>query len=473
MTFKKYIKINLIFITFIFLAFSLSAQIMTNNTYKITSDTFDSMLYNVKSSNSPYKMNNSLGQSTPSLDTKLSNASTNIYMQSGYLLLPLSAPQTPQGINSTTSSTEQIIISWNDLPNETSYTLFRDTDNNPVGAVTIGLSNNQTNYTDSILNPNTTYYYWVKAYNSEGESGFSTVISNTTHPITPLQPQGIIATSISTNQINLIWNDLPNETSYTLFRDTDNNPAGAVKFGLSANQTNYSDIGLITNTTYYYWVKAYNITGESPFSLIISNTTLPPDSTPPNEISSLNIQSLPNGKQATLTWQNPPDSDFAGVIIVRKLNAYPTSTNDGTAFYITNNSINTYDDINLEMRTRYYYRIYAFDDNGNISSGVTGDIETLSGLGHNKFAIKKPVIRLNRGEIMEFEYNTDAGANVTFDIYTMMGTLVNTIRGVNYRVYWDGKNSGGRTVANGFYLIIMRVNGQKTSSKPRKVGVLK
>ena len=37
--------------------------------------------------------------------------------------------------------------------------------------------------------------------------------------------------------------------------------------------TNFSDIGLSTNTTYFYWVKSYNQSGSLGYSAVISNTT--------------------------------------------------------------------------------------------------------------------------------------------------------------------------------------------------------
>jgi len=72
----------------------------------------------------------------------------------------------------------------------------------------------------------------------------------------------------------ITWKDLTNESSYTLFRSTINDTNTAVPIaGLSYNQTNYHDVSLVSNTTYYYWVKAYNRLGASPFSTVRYDTT--------------------------------------------------------------------------------------------------------------------------------------------------------------------------------------------------------
>ena len=154
----------------------------------------------------------------------------------------------------------------------TSYTLFRNITTNAIGATRVtGVSVNITNYNNIGLTSGTTYYYWLKAYNIAGSSVFSPIISSSSLPHTP---QWVSATSVATNQINLSWYYLSSATSYTLFRNTVNNTVGAIKvIGLSADITNYNDIGLKPDTTYYYWVISYSSYSHSPFSPVISTRT--------------------------------------------------------------------------------------------------------------------------------------------------------------------------------------------------------
>ena len=62
-----------------------------------------------------------------------------------------------------------------------------------------------------------------------------------------------------------------------------------------------------------------------------------------------------------LTWGNPPDSDFAGVRIVRKTDSFPTGPNDGTLVYSGVGV--SYDDTQVTNGTTYYYGAFAFDAN--------------------------------------------------------------------------------------------------------------
>ncbi len=109
-----------------------------------------------------------------------------------------------------------------------------------------------------------------------GGTGFSAVASNTTYPSPPDKPIGLIAITISKSQIDLVWNDLLDETSYKLFRSVVNDITRANEIAnLSASKTNYSDTGLEPDTTYYYWVKAYNKGGASDYSDVAYATTKP------------------------------------------------------------------------------------------------------------------------------------------------------------------------------------------------------
>ncbi|MBU1076012.1 MAG: glycoside hydrolase family 125 protein [Spirochaetes bacterium] len=193
-------------------------------------------------------------------------------------IVSLSQPNTPAWVSAIPVSEYQINLLWNDVSNETSYTLFRNLSNSTDTAVnTAGVSYNITNYSDTTLVSNTKYFFWLKAYNSLGSSGFSAVISNTTLPLSPpVIPQWISAEAVSPSQINLTWKDTSNETNYKLFSCTSNNTNSAVlRASISMNITNYNDLSLIPGTAYFYWLKTWNSLGSSGFSAVTTATTLP------------------------------------------------------------------------------------------------------------------------------------------------------------------------------------------------------
>ncbi len=129
------IKIILIFLIF---SFPLHAQVMTNDTYKITSDTFDCSIIFFSSGNGAYQMTHSVGQTTPMKDSSFSNASTNLFLQSGYLPLSiiLTSPNTapfislvePDGKDDTAVSNYTIKWVDSDPDDDASISFYYDTD---------------------------------------------------------------------------------------------------------------------------------------------------------------------------------------------------------------------------------------------------------------------------------------------------------------------------------------------------------
>ena len=82
-----------------------------------------------------------------------------------------------------------------------------------------------------------------------------------------LVPAGLSATSVSANQISLVWNALANATSYNVKRSTTNGgPFAVIASGVTA--TNYQDGGLPGNmTNYYYYIVSAVVSGsETPDS---------------------------------------------------------------------------------------------------------------------------------------------------------------------------------------------------------------
>ena len=60
-----------------------------------------------------------------------------------------------------------------------------------------------------------------------------------------------------------------------------------------------------------------------------------------------------------LTWSNPPDSNYAGVVIIRKTGGYPSKVLDGTKIYEGSGTSVT--DTGLANGTQYFYRAFAYN----------------------------------------------------------------------------------------------------------------
>jgi hypothetical protein len=88
-------------------------------------------------------------------------------------------------------------------------------------------------------------------------------------------PSNLTATSVSSSQINLSWQDnSADETGFVIERKPGAAGTWAQINTTSANVTLYGDSGLATNTTYYYRVQSAGSSGPSNYSNEASATTL-------------------------------------------------------------------------------------------------------------------------------------------------------------------------------------------------------
>lgn len=86
----------------------------------------------------------------------------------------LMIPAAPTGISASDGTkADRVQITWNVSTNAASYEIWRNTVSSNTSALKIGTSTTTT-YDDTSAIAGKTYYYWVKAVNSAGTSGFST-----------------------------------------------------------------------------------------------------------------------------------------------------------------------------------------------------------------------------------------------------------------------------------------------------------
>jgi fibronectin type 3 domain-containing protein len=106
---------------------------------------------------------------------------TNALVTYGELSAPISAPTAPSNLTAAAVSAVQVNLSWQDnSDNEGGFSIEQSTDGGNTWTVPATASANATSYALSGLQPNTTYTFRVRAFNSKGNSGYSNSASAST-----------------------------------------------------------------------------------------------------------------------------------------------------------------------------------------------------------------------------------------------------------------------------------------------------
>lgn len=287
---------------------------------------------------------------------------------------PPSLPPTELTVKESTTNT--ITLTWiNNATNATGFIIERTqtpVDLNSFQEVaSLGIT--PLTYIDEDLKPNTTYFYRIKAFNKDGESGYSSIASGNTKlelgpPATPTEFK---ATAVSTFQINLSWKDnANNETSYIIERATEETGEFSRLSPLPANTEFFENIGLKANTTYYYRVIAKNNDGEAASGTISAKTyeaAQPP--TAPSNLSAVAVSTV----QINLSWTDNSNSETNF-----KIERSTSSTGPFEFIAAVGANVTTYQNFGLSPNTTYYYRVQAISGDGASAFTNTANAMTYS-----------------------------------------------------------------------------------------------
>src|SRR5512134_2369014 len=90
----------------------------------------------------------------------------------------------------------------------------------------------------------------------------------------PPTPQNLVATAVSSSQINLTWNASTGATNYRVYRCTGTTCTPTTQIATTTTNS-YNNTGRSANTTYRYRVRAEDGTGLSNYSNIATARTSP------------------------------------------------------------------------------------------------------------------------------------------------------------------------------------------------------
>ncbi len=169
-------------------------------------------------------------------------------------------PGVPTGVTGSALSNSQIRVSWNKSAYTEWFDIYRSTSPSSgyIKINTSPISEYTTNFTNTGLSSNTTYYYKLKAHNSDYSSNYSGYISCPTMLDPPGTPSITSITGPSSTQISLNWTNVSGEQGYYIYRGIISGNVNTRVATLSAGVTSYTNSSLSSGTRYYYKVVAFN-----------------------------------------------------------------------------------------------------------------------------------------------------------------------------------------------------------------------
>lgn len=166
----------------------------------------------------------------------------------------------PSALKAEAKSCSRINLSWNKDDGADSYTIIRYNQNTNEG-VMVAESLASTTFSDTHLDPNTSYRYAVMSENWSGMSVDTAFVEQST-----LQPsmhtKPVVSVVQNTlNSAKVVWNGQEEAFSYSLYRSSSKD--GAMELMADDLQdTSFVNNNLKSDSTYYYQLKAINSVGE-------------------------------------------------------------------------------------------------------------------------------------------------------------------------------------------------------------------
>lgn len=256
-------------------------------------------------------------------------------------------PAAPTGLVLTASTSSAITLSWNDSNSgEQGYIIERSVNSGSYSPLaTVGA--NVAVYSDTGLTSGLLYMYRVKAFNSFGDSSYSNQVSINTSEF--VMPNSLRLTTVSSSQIDLVWTYPGSGSYYTAIERKTGVSGSWVRISVAPSGVlRYSDMGLSSNTQYFYRVR------NSPSSGVMTSP-YPNNDTgvgAVTKLGGLSLSGTPSSDNTIyLTWSGTNAGD--SIVVERKM------SNGNFAVLATLNYTATgwYDNTGLVPGAVYTYRI--------------------------------------------------------------------------------------------------------------------
>ncbi len=281
-------------------------------------------------------------------------------------------------------STSNATVTWNTDEDASSRVEYGTTSS--YGSLSALNSSLVTSHSRSLsgLSPSTVYHYRViskdAADNSSTSGGLSFTSAGPSADTTGPVISSVLAQSITTGSATLTWTTDEPATSQVDFGLTNVYGSSTTKDETLLMSHQQIVTGLSAGSTYHFRVKSKDAAGnlsssnDNSFQTVASNSA---DTSAPADVESFIARG--SAQKVVLAWTNPSDSDFSGVRIRFKTDAFPSDINDGESFGDISGSPGTAMEVEhtgLSEGVTYYYLAASYDASGNFQSTVFASAKT-------------------------------------------------------------------------------------------------
>lgn len=283
-------------------------------------------------------------------------------------------PETPTSVVASDGLySDRIEVFWNSAAGAATYTVYRNTVADGNTAVEVAAEVGGSTWNDTNVVIGSTYYYWVKSVNSEGEGDLSAPDSG--YPLNPITPPPYVSATdgFFTDRVEINWGEAQHADSYKVFRGNSVNSESAQEVASGLVTRLWSDTSVTPGISYYYWIKSTNQGGDSDFSVSDSGYARL-DPVAPTGLSATDGTFL---DRIGISWNSSPSADSYYV--------YWAEAPDGNYIHrIYPASVTSFFDMQMIPGKIYYYYIRSFtvlgglSDPGPVESGYQGVRNPLS-----------------------------------------------------------------------------------------------
>jgi len=262
-------------------------------------------------------------------------------LYAGTLIIANGTPAAPSISSLKLKSSTSIEVNWGSVARAEKYKVFYITEDMEelefLGEVTSGNSFLHENLTEG-----NTYFYFVTAVNSDGESEYSDFKAIKID--VPVAPANLEASATSDSQVSLRWGSVSGATGYEVYYATDLDGEKTL-IPTTGTSTSATITGLTADKTYYFYIIAVNPVGKSDFSEPVSAKTM----VKANWYAGIRASSSTLSSDrvlVTLTWNSystPSSATSAGYSVYRSTGSPDNFTLiDYTSSVPMSSSFNTY-----------------------------------------------------------------------------------------------------------------------------------